>query len=117
MGQYFYIVNLDKKEYLHPHKMGSGLKLWEICASNLPRVLPLLLRQSSEGGGGDYHGENTDIVGRWAGDRITVVGDYDESKLYNEAKESYKEISNLVRPVFDEFIEIEDHKLSEPWDK
>jgi len=115
MGQYFFIVNLDKKEYLHPHKMGSGLKLWEICADNLPRVLPLLLRQSSEGGGGDYHGEDFNVVGRWAGDRITVVGDYDESGLFEEAEESYKEISDLVRPTFDDFIDIKDYKLSESW--
>jgi len=31
MGQYYFIVNLDKKEYLHPHKLGDGLKLREIC--------------------------------------------------------------------------------------
>ena len=29
MGQYHYTVNLDKKEYLVPHKLGDGLKLLE----------------------------------------------------------------------------------------
>ncbi len=29
MGQYYYIVNIDKHEYLHPHKFNDGLKLLE----------------------------------------------------------------------------------------
>ena len=29
MGQYFKVLNLDKKEYLHPHCCGDGLKLME----------------------------------------------------------------------------------------
>jgi len=35
MGQYFYIVNIDKREYLHPHKFNDGLKLLEFgCSAN-----------------------------------------------------------------------------------
>jgi len=37
MGQYFLILNLDKKEYLHPHKLGSGYKLWEIGLYDLAK--------------------------------------------------------------------------------
>ena len=33
MGQYYLVVNLDKKEFLHPHKLGDGLKLMEFAAS------------------------------------------------------------------------------------
>jgi hypothetical protein len=33
MGQYYLIVNLDKKQYLHPHRFGDGLKLLEFGAS------------------------------------------------------------------------------------
>ena len=29
MGQYFLVVNTDKKEYLMPHDFGSGLKFME----------------------------------------------------------------------------------------
>jgi len=115
MGQYFLIVNLDKKEYLHPHKMGSGLKLWEICASNMGRVLPFLLRQSNETGGGDIQKEYK-TAGRWAGNRITVVGDYDESGLFDKARNEFKDISNEVRKEFDDFIELKDLKLGKPWD-
>ena len=51
MGQYFMIINLDKKEYIDPHKLASGLKFWEILASqSATRALAFLLRQSNEGG-------------------------------------------------------------------
>ena len=94
MGQYFYVINLTKKEYLYPHKFGDGLKLMEFGASGRGTMLglALLLRQSSEGGGGDYHGEH-EYLGRWAGDQIAIVGDYDESNLYQIADESYTDIS------------------------
>ena len=103
MGQYFLIVNLDKKEYIHPHELGSGLKLWEICANNICRVLPFLLRKSNETGGGDIHKDYKN-AGRWAGDRIVVIGDYDKSGLYDKAKEEFKEISNEIRDEFNDFI-------------
>lgn len=97
MGQYFYVVNLDKKQYLHPHTFKDGLKLLEFGASGEGTMtgLCLLLRQSDDSGGGDYHG-NHPIVGTWAGDRITIVGDYDSSGLYNKAVAEYEDISERV---------------------
>jgi hypothetical protein len=84
------IVNIDKKEYIHPHRIGAGLKFWEICANNSARVVPFLLRRSAEGGGGDAQEwfepkpagvvddiESSNTCGRWAGDRIVITGDYD----------------------------------------
>jgi hypothetical protein len=69
---------LDKKEVINPHGLGSGLKLWEQIASypGTGAALIVLLACSNGRGGGDlkYH----PMVGRWAGDRIAVVGDYAE---------------------------------------
>ena len=110
MGQYFKIVNLDKREYLDPHKLGMGLKLYEICANRGSGVLPFLLRKSDETGGGDIH-KDYRYAGRWAGDRIVVIGDYDSSKLYDQL-DSYTDISNEVRREFEDFIE---EKLDPPW--
>ena len=114
MGQYFLIVNLDKKEFIHPHKLGSGLKLWEICASNACRVLPFLLRKSNETGGGDIQKEYKN-AGRWAGDRIVVVGDYDESGLYDKALKEFKDISHKIKDEFNDFIQVEHLQLKESW--
>lgn len=117
---------MDKKEFLHPHKLGAGLKLWEICANKVGGVLVYLLRQSSESGGGDQSDPNAKWVGHWAGDRVVVVGDYDESKLYQKAQGDfdepvmneqinapYKDISLAVRKEYEKFL---GEPLGERWD-
>jgi len=77
MGQYYYIVNLDKKQYLHPHKFGDGLKLLEFgCSQDSTMTgLAVLLADGNNRGRGDLRSDNP-IIGSWAGDRIVVAGDY-----------------------------------------
>jgi len=99
MGQYFIVVNLDKKEFIHPHKFGDGLKLLEFgCSSHgTLTALALLLRKSNEGGGGDLREfEKCDLVGSWAADKIVIIGDYDESALYDEAQKNFRDISEVL---------------------
>lgn len=76
MGQYHYTVNLDKREFLYPHKLGDGLKLLEQANSvgGVMVALHILLACSNGRGGGDF--ASHPLVGRWAGDRIAVIGDY-----------------------------------------
>lgn len=112
---------LDRREYLHPHRLGSGLKLWEICAGNLPRVLAYLLKQSTGQGGGDPRPRDAfPNCGRWAGDRVVIVGDHDDSEafggLYREVQDGdgWVEISPDVAPEFNRFIEFEDSQVDEP---
>jgi hypothetical protein len=106
MGQYWVAVNLDKREFIHPHKLACGLKLWEQLAANPSTGTALIILCAAERearGGGDFdlvenwHGpervfpkhsgspgpmppEYQEIahrtIGRWAGDRIALVGDY-----------------------------------------
>ena len=79
MGQYHLTVNLDKKEFLMPHKLGVGLKLREQTGfgNSIPDALFMLLACSNGYGGGDFIGEDKNkMIGRWAGDRIAIVGDY-----------------------------------------
>lgn len=79
MGQYHKLYNLDKKEYVHAHRIGNGLKLMEQCGfeKSTATGLWLLLANSNGRGGGDA--QQHPMVGRWAGDRILVQGDYAES--------------------------------------
>jgi hypothetical protein len=108
MGQYHYVCNIDKREFLHPHKFGDGLKLMEFgpSPSGTMMGLALLLAASNGRGGGDwhawvdgvgYHSADTygadrtldvdkataeqlsaEVPGRWAADRIAIYGDYCE---------------------------------------
>lgn len=55
MGQYYKIINLDKKEYLHPHAFGNGLKLLEFgcSADGVLTGLAILLADGNGRGNGD----------------------------------------------------------------
>lgn len=90
IGQYWVMVNLTKKEYINPHKLGGGLKMWEVIA-NHPSVgaglCVLCAAQREMRGGGDlalrednpaYNAIAARTIGRWAGDRVAMVGDYAE---------------------------------------
>jgi hypothetical protein len=81
MGQYWKTVNLDKREYICPHKLGGGLKLWEQV--NNPPGTPVALfiltaAMPVPRGGGDL--QPHPVIGRWAGDRIATIGDYAEDQ-------------------------------------
>lgn len=83
MGQYHRLVNLDKCEYINPHVLAAGLKLWEQLAAHPGpgAALVVLLASHSNGqGGGDFKPDP--LVGSWRGDRIAYVGDYDDDSEY-----------------------------------
>jgi hypothetical protein len=78
MGQYYLIVNLDRKEYLDPHDFNDGAKLMEFGASangTLSALARLLLLNKTK--------KNR----RWAGSRLVVAGDYaDNGKFLPESQ-------------------------------
>jgi hypothetical protein len=106
VGQYHYVVNYDKKQFLHPHKFDDGLKLMEFGCSAQSTLLGLAVLLAASNtpiarGGGDlhpWHGgpgyegrvRDTDpargewlmknVVGSWAGDRVAIIGDYAEDE-------------------------------------
>lgn len=87
MGQYWIPVNLDKKEFIDPHKLGCGLKLVEQL-NNHPgtgaALLILCAAMPERRGGGDL--EEHQVIGRWAGDRIALIGDYAERGDFKKAR-------------------------------
>jgi hypothetical protein len=98
MGQYYLTVNLDKKQFIHPHKLGDGLKLLEFgCSSNgTMTALAVLLADGNGRGGGDLHVEDP-IIGSWAGDRIVVAGDYADNGRF-VTKETEKAWRKVLTP-------------------
>jgi len=50
------------------------------------------------------------VVGRWAGDRVVLVGDYDSSELWEKSK-NFRNISAELADAWNGFIDIADMKL------
>jgi hypothetical protein len=66
MGQYYLIVNVTKKQFMHPHHFSSGMKLmeWSYVGNYLTNALHNLL------------------YNEWKGDEVYVVGDYADLNVY-----------------------------------
>jgi hypothetical protein len=50
------------------------------------------------------------VVGRWAGDEVYLVGDYDSSRLYQESC-GYRNISAELAEAWNSFIDFKDMRL------
>uniref|UniRef100_A0A7C5X4Q7 Uncharacterized protein n=1 Tax=Thermocrinis ruber TaxID=75906 RepID=A0A7C5X4Q7_9AQUI len=71
MGQYYVAANISKREFLDPHRLGSGSKLVEMFYSEwFSRALLAALAL------GDWTLPDHPFVGRWAGGQVILVGDY-----------------------------------------
>lgn len=103
MGQYYYIVNIDKKQFLHPHDFGDGLKLLEFGSSGCGTMtaLAVLLADGNGRGGGDLHSDNP-IVGSWAGDRIVIAGDYADPGNFLPPNMDEEEKQKIANECFSE---------------
>jgi len=102
MGQYYLLVNLDKKQYLHPHRFGDGLKLLEFGCGNSGTMtgLAILLADGNGRGGGDLRSDDP-IIGSWARDRIVVAGDYADGGKFVEGA-TRAELQRIAETVFTE---------------
>ncbi len=92
MGQYYKVVNLRDKQYLHPHDTGDGLKLMEFGMSGygLLSVLAAAIANTRE------------HKGSWAGANLVVAGDYaDNERFVPENTPNVQEI-NLYAYIEDE---------------
>ena len=100
MGQYYRIINIDRQEYITPHAFGDGAKLLEFANASCGTMsaLALLLAASNERetrAAGEARTGTPDIVGRWSGDRIVLVGDWAQGpeQFQNVREASYEDDS------------------------
>ncbi len=112
MGQYFRAVNVTKREYVDSWDIGGVAKLWEWCANRTAGIFPFLLRKSSQRGGGDIDLTEPTYAGRWAGDEVYLVGDYDESDLFQKAEQEFANISHPLVAEYNDFVAVKRLQLT-----
>lgn len=121
MGQYYYVINRTKRQYIHPHKFDDGLKLLEFGCSGggTMTALALLLADGNGRGGGDARSKSA-IIGSWAGDSIVIAGDYadpgrfvddDDAKTMMESRGADRK-PNLYQVAGELFEDISDKILA-----
>lgn len=121
MGQYYRLVNLTKKEFIDPQHLDEhGGRADELLqrGSVISQVLTLLVTSHPEKRGyGDLvmSGPLKEVLGRWVGDELIIIGDYAQDKDYfpkdgtrtslirQECKDGvYKNIIEIVKPALQE---------------
>jgi len=78
MGQYFVIINADKRELLDPNYFGDGCKFGDLVRGGLVGALnglTYLLTMSGTVGGVELRAQDP-MYGRWVGDRVAIIGEY-----------------------------------------
>lgn len=111
MGEYFVICNLDRKEALDPGVFGHGYKPGDLLHGALNKgVLHGLLHLLSLSGSikGVRERISDPLFGRWAGQRIAIVGDYYEGLVADLTWEQEVQFVD-VRNGQDGWIDISEH--------
>ena len=126
MGQYHRLVNFDKLECVSPHGLGYGAKQGEHTSvrAGLSDCLYVLMAVFSERAGGDLSydeklEEKYKTWGRWAGDRVAVVGDYTNKEDIQfldgdqfKGMSSYINITNSIIPALELAFEVKIYSIA-----
>jgi len=98
MGIEYIIINLDKKEFLDFDRLGFGTKIGAMTSEPIVSFLSWLL-VNHEG-----YGDNPPkMLGRWAGDRIEILGDEgSEGDRQNMARKEFNDITTEAIAGFSE---------------
>lgn len=89
MGMDYLIVNLDKKQYIHPYYLGDP------CYLGVPsRVYQMLTREEA-------FAIICLLCTEWIDDRILTV--LDQTDLWNEVKENYVDVYHKTWKAYQEY--------------
>jgi len=94
MGQYFIIVNLEKREYIHPHDLKRGAKLLELSKDPIIYSLMSYLQVKNKP-------KTISHVGSWANDKILFIGDSEDSSFFKQVIVSFK---NISKEAYNEYL-------------
>src|SRR3954470_1511544 len=101
MGQYYMMINKTKKEYIRLWDLGGSGTCIDWSLARTAGIFPYTLKKISRGDGEDIGLKNPKYAGRWAGDEVYLVDDYDKSKHYATAQSAYHNISKELAAEYD----------------
>jgi len=108
VGQYYTPANLTKGEYLDPEYLGDGPKLYSMALSLQPGGVAsalVLLLAHRDGLPSASVAEAGEVVGRWAGDEVILLGDKQGSEDVEERLSAMPEPMKDITPLVREEIE------------
>jgi len=105
MGQYFLICNLDKREFMQPYWFGHGLKLADIARAHEGMMAGVAVLIALSGTSMHTGGP---IYGRWAGDRLALLGDEFRGEVRDFVVES-STYDDVVSEQRDGWVDISEH--------
>jgi hypothetical protein len=123
MGQYFIIVNTDKKQYLSGNSFGEGVADLQVLTGYHSQAIALLMCRMDEVR--DIEGT---LLGSWSKDDVIATGEYAESNkhgiitstetdpernLYKMAKADFEDISYKALAMLCETHETVCYELAE----
>ena len=89
MGIEYIIVNSDKREFLDFDRLGFGTKIGALTTEPIASFLSWLLVNPQ-----GYGADTPEMLGRWAGDRIEIVGD--EGACHERQEEARREFKDIM---------------------
>lgn len=102
MGQYFLIVNTNKKQYLSGNSFGEGVADLQIVSGYHAQALALLMCKMD-----DVRNTEGTLLGIWSGDAVIAAGEYAEPDKYSIKTSTEKEPErNLYKMAKAEFEDI-----------
>lgn len=100
MSQAWKIVNLTKQEVLTPGCFGDGYQLRSLPLGRTIQAFTLLMAGKSNGDGGGDLPSSHEYHGRWHGDKIAFVGEYDDSHS------NYSGYSDISQPALELLLSV-----------
>lgn len=120
MQQHFVIANLDRLESLDPSALGGGCNFWSLLTEGRAAgVLALLTAYTNSPLPHDPEFDHQDVAGvfgRWAGNRIAIIGDCHTPEIeptasladlpsYAQVQDTYLEISGIIAGAWNRLAE------------
>ena len=105
MGEYFRIVNLDKRQFFEGHSLNLSGKFSNLQREPLSGILVWVLTKTT-------HSDKPRFRGSWDGDRIVIAGDESEHRDVYEQCDGYRDISV---PLIEDWIDADVFRATDYW--